>query len=859
MAPSEETVKCKTCGQEWKARGICTHENTCKAKAEDSQKDKAFATSLKTKQPEIKCVFHPYSKRPVSFQTFTEYATSNGFEHKAPTDPTPWKPFRTRLDFEVAEFCELAMLNKDLTDTLISLIRRCGDNIKKFTLANHSELEKLWSLTSHKCTEFVESSITIPYKGEDRTYKTCVRPIWDWVLSLVQDPRLASCFIWDAEKVYKLNGDTYMRFYHEPWTADAFWEAQSALPNHPAAKPICLIIYADKSKLSTFGTEKAYAVVARLANIVVPIRNSTQFGGGQVVGHQPVVKEDAKENSTQPFSNFKTIVWHAAFWKLLESLVHHTKTGSWTTCGDEILRWLWPTILILASDYEEACVMALIRGLAALYPCPICFVPWNEQSDLSTEHPQRTAEESKGILEQARSCRTLAEREEILKDNSLRDVENVFWKINSDPHKTISFDRLHAYGGLWTDHIFAQIKLRVGEKGRNATAKIDSQMSSMPRWRGLNHFDAMMLFAAHNILVDAPSVLLLKVARSFLELNMYVSLEVHTSKTIAAGRQELLVFGEATAVWIKSGSEVYMSKSWNFPKMHSHQHVFDDIENKGASRNFGTKISESMHGPIRETYHRLTNFKNVTPQLIKHDHRRAVALFIREQLDILDGLDDPECPEDLENEILSNISVGSKLKAVTFSEVEEKMSGDAAFTRFRIRFADYLSEFLQAYNYDLPGGKRIRFETDDVIVPFQFLKVHYENLGNWTSSADYLRCNPKFHGHARYDSALVKTTDSHMFVQLIHMFSCTVEKKSHPFALVLPLDIRPVRRKDKILRLHRLYAKPRKNAEFISAHSIVRGVLLALDSDNLGEFLIVDIVDADISLRLKTMYPGRFS
>lgn len=67
--------------------------------------------------------------------------------------------------------------------------------------------------------------------------------------------------------------------------------------------------------------------------------------------------------------------------------------------------------------------MALIRGLNALYPCPICFVPWNEQSDLSTEHPKRTGQESKMILEKARAFRTAAEREQLLKDNSLRDVE----------------------------------------------------------------------------------------------------------------------------------------------------------------------------------------------------------------------------------------------------------------------------------------------------------------------------------------------------------------------------------------------------------------------------------------------------
>lgn len=110
--------------------------------------------------------------------------------------------------------------------------------------------------------------------------------------------------------------------------------------------------------------------------------------------------------------------------------------------GDGVLRWLWPTVLILAADYEEAyvpryltlcnilltrvhfrCVMALIRGLQGLYPCPICYVPWQEQSDLSTEHPLRTREESELVLQEARSKRTAAEQDDHLQDHGLRDVE----------------------------------------------------------------------------------------------------------------------------------------------------------------------------------------------------------------------------------------------------------------------------------------------------------------------------------------------------------------------------------------------------------------------------------------------------
>jgi hypothetical protein len=67
--------------------------------------------------------------------------------------------------------------------------------------------------------------------------------------------------------------------------------------------------------------------------------------------------------------------------------------------------------------------MALIRGLTSMYPCPICYVPWQEQSDLSTEHPQRVGQDSEQLIQEARAMRTAAEREELLKDHGLRDVE----------------------------------------------------------------------------------------------------------------------------------------------------------------------------------------------------------------------------------------------------------------------------------------------------------------------------------------------------------------------------------------------------------------------------------------------------
>ncbi|KAJ7764640.1 hypothetical protein DFH07DRAFT_738222 [Mycena maculata] len=901
MAPAPKlasgTKACSVCGTGWKTKGLKNDEKACASRKARQEQDANFAGQLNaqqredppadiTEQPagnpvaprpeEIKRVFHPHSKQQPMFQSFDEYVASNIAEQPIPTDKQPWRPFRSQLDFEVAEFCEVNMLNKDSTETLISLIRRCMFNPDDFTLAGQRDLDQLWELASHKCTPFEKGTITIQYKNEDKIFDTYTRPIWDWARSLIQDPRLASCFVWDAEKAYKYNGDSYIRFYHEPWTADAFWAAQSALPNDPAAKPVCLVVYADKSKLSSFGTQKAYAVVARLANIPAVIRNGIRFGGGQVVGHQPIVKDDPQENGKPAFSNFKNIVWHTAFYKLLESLAHIAKVGEWTNCGDEILRWLWPTILILAADYEEACVMALIRGLQGLYPCPICFVPWQEQSDLSVEHPRRTAKGSEEILEKARAQKTAAGREEILKDNGLRDVENALWKIRgSDPHAAISYDPLHADdGGFWGDHLFAQIKARVTELGRAAIVKIDSQMAAFPRWRRLGHFETimntsfndgskhediakMMLFVAHNVLVDDAGLLLLQALRSYLEFRTSLSLEVHTSETIADGEREVLILDSVMKDYISAceGTD-HSEKNWNFPKFHARQHAFDDIKNKGASRNFGTKTSESMHGPIRQTYHRMTNFKDVTAQAIKHDHRRTVATFIRDQIDTLNE-DPDESPEDLEHSISSNVDIGSKLKPMSFSTLEDEMSSDPAFDRFRVKFGNFMSHFLPTFGYNLPNRQWMRFEGVDMITPFQFLKVHYESMGTWTSKADFLRCNPKFHGHPRYDCVLIKTVQQPIFAQIIYLFSCVVENNSHPFALVQPLDAPTgrLRRKDKLLRFHRVRAKPRKSSEFVLVHSIIRGAVLVPDFDNAGEFIVFDVLDTDTSLRLKTLYP----
>jgi hypothetical protein len=140
------------------------------------------------------------------------------------------------------------------------------------------------------------------------------------------------------------------------------------------------------------------------------------------------------------------------------------------------------------------------------------------------------------------------------------------------------------------------------------------------------------------------------------------------------------------------------------------------------------------------------------------------------------------------------------------------------------------------------------------IVEFQYLEINYESTVDWKLTTDRLRCNKSFFGSERYDHVIVQTVDGHFFAQLLHLFRVTVGTESHALAYVASY-CKPsgsIRRKDKDLGLYRLQLRA-KPYEIISLESVVRGALLVPDPDNSEEYLVVDTVDSDMFLRMKSL------
>ena len=65
------------------------------------------------------------------------------------------------------------------------------------------------------------------------------------------------------------------------------WLNQSEIPE--GSNPLCFILYANKTKLSSFGMTKGYPVITHCVNLPTMIQNGNGFGGGCVVGWLPVV------------------------------------------------------------------------------------------------------------------------------------------------------------------------------------------------------------------------------------------------------------------------------------------------------------------------------------------------------------------------------------------------------------------------------------------------------------------------------------------------------------------------------------------------------------------------------------------
>ncbi|KIK69151.1 hypothetical protein GYMLUDRAFT_152168 [Collybiopsis luxurians FD-317 M1] len=836
---------------------------------------------------DVKIEYHPKSGLGTIIQRYDEYFSQKDQKNSPlPLNNKPWLPFQTRLDFEVAALALECSLNRRQTNTLIGLLGHAQQGLDQCTIRNYDELQKIWDLAAEKSTQFITEQIEVPYREQNESFDISYRPLWDWIEEQLMDRRVVSQMEWHARRLYRFEKESglWRHWIDEPWTAKRWWDIQDQLPDDGV--PLCIIFYADKSKLSSFGTAKGYPVIARLANLPIEIRNSVGLGGGRVVGWYPIVKEDAERSGKTDFVDFKCIVWHESAAKILDSIVQIARTGYRAQCGDDVHRRMYPLIFLKAADYEEQYVdspmhefeLIFCRCVMCFCPCPRCLIPKEELATYAMGH-LRTAQHAIDVLAKADTALTKAEKEETVKEFGLRPILNVFFKIPlSDPYSTVSFDNLHfKFDGVWGNHLFPLLKAHIQSltDGRMQAAKVDRRFQTFPRWSNVHHFadgvfklsfndgskhrtiSKIFLFAAYDTFhesSDKAGYQLLQILRWYLIVDMYSELHHQTDETIRAGRASVQRMFEG----IKS-LDSDIEKNWNFIKLHYHMHLFDDIEDKGILKGMSTMPNEKLHGPIRKIYLNHTNFKDIDNQIIRVEHQSVVAGLIQGQIDLLDANNmgpgvAMEEPEDIELPMSnSHFVIGSRMQVLSLGELE---CLGHPYTRFHIRLSKFISMLLPASGIPLPNQQYFKFTSHDMITPYQYLKIQYESLDTWQVEVDHLRCNPSFNGAPRHDFILFDSVNGPIFAQLCYIFMCTVGDGIYPIALTQPY--KPVslgrrQRSDKHLGFLRLQKEP--DTEFISVRSIICGAVAITATESANEVLVWDVLDGDMFLRIAKHFP----
>ncbi|EIW85602.1 hypothetical protein CONPUDRAFT_150407 [Coniophora puteana RWD-64-598 SS2] len=823
---------------------------------------------------EFKTEYQPKSRRAESAR-YDSYETfrSRSYVPEAKEDAKPWFPFRSRGDSEFASIAIDANLSDSLVNRLLSLINDAIEKKKEITMKNAQELRNVCDEAAKEFTPFQEYPINLEYKKKEEIELNFMgRDLWDWSLDLLHNEQLIPHFVWDAQRVHKHNGKSgpesdYIRFIDEPWTADRWWDIQDSLPQYPDAPsaPLAYVFYADKTRLSSAGNVQGYPIVARCANLPVDIRNGQGVGGGWVVGWLPFLPEDAEKERTLSWTTLKRV------------------TGFYFSgCFDGIPRWLFLVILILSADYEEQCVMALIRGAMANFPCPICLVAEGLYADLKSDN---------------RSKKKKAK--ERLESESWRPVKNAFWMLrSSDPADAVSVDHLHAFHhGVYGKHIHPELIKILGsfDNSREYLSILDNQFSQLPSWRGLAHFSGVstvsfsdgnkfrdisrqMLFAAHNVIprpISPEFHALLCLLSSYLEIDSYFGLEVQTDETLAALDKEVERYGRLLDVYIEVAKAAKLriediKTNWNFPKNHAIlKHAVEDLHRKGVSRNSTTRINEGIHLPFKRSYFLRCNGKKVEKQILRvEDHRLAVSI-VEDRIQAQDKrLKARSLVSDHHDDWLGpafegHFHVGSPSPPQTVKDlVSSHRSSDRAYINFRKSLKIFINEVcLPDRSY---MGPPVTVRDHFIIQEYRYLKINYESMETWKMCTDLLRCTPSFYDKPRYDCAIVHLDDEpdvYGIVRLITSFKFTIPElgaNSSPFHAVL---VQPytsavekgsrTRRLDTDLGFLRVKAQPRSDAFMIPIKSIIRGALLFPDFRRPDEFLVNDYIDGDMFIRMK--------
>ncbi|KAF7328215.1 hypothetical protein MVEN_02561200 [Mycena venus] len=387
------------------------------------------------------------------------------------------------------------------------------------------------------------------------------------VKELLGNPVFCNVMRYAPEKLYADRGET-IEVVNEMWTASWWWEIQKRLP--PGATIAPLILSSDKTMLSNFrGDNSAWPVYLTVGNIGKETRRQVYSHATVLIGYLPIPKFDCFDKNTRSLAKYR--LFHQCMTVIMQSIIEAGKSGVPMVCADSMTHLVWPIFAAYVADYPEQCLISCCKENR----CPICRVKPNERGD-HQEHQLRDMRETLYLMQRQQK----GEKDSAFEDDGIRAVYPPFWANlpHSDIFQSFTPDLLHQlHKGVFKDHLVSWCteiigKLEIDKRFRempdhHGVCHFKNGITSVSQWTGTEHKEMEKVFlgligaGAHPQMVAA--------VRGLIDFAYFVSLESHTSITLAGMRDALNTFHANKQIFIELKG---CSNHFNIPKIHSLDH-----------------------------------------------------------------------------------------------------------------------------------------------------------------------------------------------------------------------------------------------------------------------------------------------
>ena len=137
----------------------------------------------------------------------------------------------------------------------------------------------------------------------------------------------------------------------------------------------------------------------------------------------PAHPSDRTSAETLEFAQFKREIYQKILHRVFATLRRWSRQGEAHLCNDDLIRILYPGILIASQDGEEASYFCACRAATANYPCPKCLVHKSELHHIIKSFEPRTSESMRSVFEQASQMTSKTGKEKILQNHGLHEIK----------------------------------------------------------------------------------------------------------------------------------------------------------------------------------------------------------------------------------------------------------------------------------------------------------------------------------------------------------------------------------------------------------------------------------------------------